>query len=230
METMEIIEERITFANGELKLDGVLTYPQTAEPDRAILLCSPHPHFAGNMDNNIIRELAQYLASDSITLRFDYRGVGDSRIDLPVDLSVFDYWNDIEDSKNFDDAVSDIACAADELCRITGDLPLTVIGYSFGVVTGFLYGNDNSFVDKMIGVAPPLGKVSFGFLNGCDKEVLVLIGKGDFLYSDRKASEFEKAIGPCAEIELLDNCDHFFRGDERHIAAKVKDFICNSKE
>lgn len=230
METLEIIEERISFANGEIKLDGVLTYPQTVESVRAILLCSPHPYFAGNMDNNVIRELAQHLASDSITLRFDYRGVGESRIDLPAGLSVFDYWTDIEESKNYSDAVSDIACAADELYRISGGLPLTVIGYSFGVVTGFLYGNGNSFVDTMIGIAPPLGKVSFDFLNGCDKDVLVLIGKVDFLYSDCKASEFEKAIGPCATIELLNNCDHFFRDDENRIAKKVKEFICNSKE
>ncbi len=209
METMEIIEERVTFNNGGLKLDGVLTYPQSGNPVRAILLCSPHPHFAGDMDNNIIRELAQYLASDSITLRFDYRGVGGSRIDLPVGLSVFDYWTDIEESKNYDDAVSDIACAGDELCRIAGDLPLTVIGYSFGAVTGFLYGRDNSFVDMMIGIAPPLGKVSFDFLADCDKEVLVLIGKGDFLYSDQKAREFENAISPCAAIELLDSVTIF---------------------
>jgi len=230
METMEIVEERISIDNGGLTLDGVLTYPQTAEPARAILLCSPHPHFAGNMDNNIIRELAQYLASDSITLRFDYRGVGDSRVNLPDGVSVFDYWTDIEESKNYDDAVGDIASAAVELCQIAGNLPLTIIGYSFGAVTGFLYGRDKSFVDMMIGIAPPLGKVGFDFMADCEKEVLVLIGKGDFLYSDQKAREFEKAISPCAVIKQLDGCDHFFRGNERLIAEQVNDFICNSKE
>ncbi|MGR3310121.1 MAG: alpha/beta hydrolase, partial [Candidatus Brocadiales bacterium] len=221
---------------------GVLTYPQYGDPVNAILLCSPHPQFAGNMDNNIITALSQFLARDSVTLRFDYRGVGESQIDLPAGVSVFDYWGDIEEGKNYDDAVTDVASAGAELLRITGGiLPLIAIGYSFGAITAFLYGKDNNSVRLMVGIAPPLGKVSFDFLSECDKPNLMIIGKGDFLYSAEEVEKFaktgrdarfcvatDKNVCPTTEIDLLDDCDHFFRGNERLIAEKVDSFIRNN--
>ena len=93
MSRMEIIEERITFTGKNLTLAGVISYPAADDPVRSVLLCSPHPHFAGDMDNNIIQAIAGDLARDSVTLRFDYRGVGNSKIELPPGLSVFDYWS-----------------------------------------------------------------------------------------------------------------------------------------
>jgi alpha/beta superfamily hydrolase len=234
MQTTAIIEERVTFNSDGLGLTGVLTYPQYDEPVSAILLCSPHPHFAGNMDNNVITALSQSLAGDSVTLRFDYRGVGGSRIDLPDGISVFDYWDDIEECKNYDDAVTDVASAGAELLRITGNLPLIVIGYSLGAVTAFLYGKDNNSVRLMVGIAPPLGKVSFDFLAECDKPNLMIVGKGDFLYSAEEVEKFTKTASRDArfcvstEIDLLEDCDHFFRGNEELIAEKVGIFIRNN--
>ncbi|RMD59217.1 MAG: hypothetical protein D6828_01810, partial [Nitrospirae bacterium] len=46
----------ITFRDGE-SLEGVLSYPEYIGDKRGVILCPPHPHFAGNMDNNIIKSL-----------------------------------------------------------------------------------------------------------------------------------------------------------------------------
>ncbi len=227
MQTVEIIEERLAFSGAGLRLTGVLAYPQADDPVRSILLCSPHPHFAGNMDNNIIAELARHLAKDSVTLRFDYRGIGDSEIKLPQSLSVFDYWDDVEENKSYNNAVDDVASAAAELSRTTSQLqlPLIVIGYSFGVVTGFLYGCNNSTVELMIGIAPPLGKISFDFLAGCQKPCLLLAGKKDFLYSAKDSEKLKGKVNPTTIIEWLDSSDHFFRGEEKRVAERVDKFI-----
>jgi alpha/beta superfamily hydrolase len=225
MQSAAIIEEKVTFSSDGVRLTGVVAYPESVEPTRAILLCSPHPHFAGNMDNNVITEMAQYFARDSVTLRFDYRGIGDSEIKLPAGLSVFDYWDNIEESKNYDDAVSDVASASEELSRITGSLPQVAIGYSFGAATAFIYGMKNDIVRQMVGVAPPLTKVDFSFLADSVKPALVMIGKEDFLYSADNIEEFKKMASPSTEIELLDGCDHFFRGEEELAAKKAYDFI-----
>lgn len=226
MQTMPIIEERITFRSGELKLRGILSYPQSDAPKCAVLLCSPHPHFAGNMDNNVISELARRLAGDCVTLRFDYRGVGASQIKLPAGLSVFDYWDDVEESKNYDDAISDVVSAAKELSGAAGQsLPMIIVGYSFGVVTGFLHGCSSDSVALMVGIAPPLGKVSLDFLADCRKPHLLLVGEEDFLYSAQKKDKLEKALGPVGQIELFNGSDHFFRGDENLVAERIDRFI-----
>jgi len=228
----EIVEERITFANEDgLELVGVLAYPERAKPNHAVLLCSPHPHFAGNMDNNVICAMARGLAENAVTLRFDYRGVGDSQIDLPNELSVFDYWNDIEQTKDYADAVRDISAAARALMSATKelDIPLSIIGYSFGAATGLLYGYQQKNVCSMIAIAPPLGKVSFEYLSDSVKLSLFLIGTNDFLYSSEKTEALRQTLASSGIIEILDNVDHFFRGDEDRIAQRIDEFICNHK-
>jgi alpha/beta superfamily hydrolase len=227
----KIIEERITFINDEgLQLAGVLAYPESIEPKYAVLLCSPHPHFAGNMDNNVICEIARELAMHAVTLRFDYRGVGDSQINLPGGLSIFDYWSDIEETKNYTDAVKDVSAAAHTLYSAIGelDIPFSVIGYSFGAATGLLYGHENENVSGMVAIAPPLGKVSFEFLPDCSKPGLFLIGTGDFLYSEEKSEQLRNTIASHIMVEVLENADHFFRGDENILARKVDNFIRNN--
>ncbi len=227
----KIIEERIKFINDDgLQLTGVLAYPDSIEPRHALLLCSPHPHFAGNMDNNVICEIARKLAVHAVTLRFDYRGVGDSQINLPDELSVFDYWSDIEETKNYTDAVQDVSAAANTLSSAIGelDIPFSVVGYSFGAATGLLFGHEKENVCSVVAIAPPLGKVSFEFLSNCSKPGLFLIGTGDFLYSAEKTEQLRQTLTSNTTVEVLENADHFFRGDEEVVAQKVKEFICNN--
>lgn len=222
-----IVEERLTFASGPLQLSGVLSYPEEAAPEHAVLVCSPHPHFAGDMDNNVVRAISQRLAGHSLVLRFDYRGVGESEIALAPDVSVFDYWTEVEEARDYADAVSDVKAAAAALMSAAESLGvgLTVVGYSFGAATGMLFGQAAREVDRMVALAPPLGKVSFDFMAGCVKPSLHLVGKKDFLYSDEKLGRYRQAVGPAAQVRVLDEADHFFRGDEGMLAREVDEFI-----
>lgn len=226
-----IVEEYITFSSGALRLRGVLAYPEETAPERAVLLCSPHPHFAGDMNNNVICAVARRLAAHCVVLRFDYRGVGESEITLGPDESVFDYWNAVEETKDYRDAVEDVTAAARALLAAAEplDLGLSIIGYSFGAATGALVGCNEKRVEKMIAIAPPLGKVSFAFLADCRKHCLHIIGKKDFLYSDEKMAAFSQSVGPAVEITVLDNADHFFRGDEDAIARQIEDYLFGTK-
>jgi len=230
-----IVEERVTFASGPLLLAGVLAYPQEATPERAVLVCSPHPHFAGDMNNNVVSAVARRLASHSVVLRFDYRGIGESEIVLGPDESAFDYWTDVEETKDYTGAVKDVKAAAHVLLEATGSLnmELSVAGYSFGAATGMLFGHKDSRVHRMVALAPPLGKVSFEFLAGCPKPSLHMIGRKDFLYSQNKVEAFRTMLGPAGRVMVLDEADHFFRGDEDIIAREVENFLrgtCNARE
>jgi alpha/beta superfamily hydrolase len=228
----EIVEERINFASGPLQLTGILSYPDQAAPKLAVLVCSPHPHFAGDMDNNVVRAVAERLARHSVVLRFDYRGVGESEIALETDVSVFDYWTEIEETRDYRDPVTDVEAAAQALASATEsfDVGLCVVGYSFGAATGMLFGCETNRVIKMVALAPPLGKVSFDFLSTCLKPSLHLVGKNDFLYSDEGLKEYRQAVGPAAKVVVLSEADHFFRGGEDMLAQEVDRFLRDTHE
>jgi uncharacterized protein len=225
MPIAEIIEEQITFPSGSLKLAGILAYPDGREPIRSILLCSPHPHFAGDMENNVIQHLARHLARDSATLRFDYRGVGTSQIKLADGTGVFDYWQQVEESRDYRDALQDVQSAWGELRSNTPVLPCIIVGYSFGAVVGFRFGMDQSAVWGLIGIAPPVGKVDFDFLDSCDKPGLMICGREDFLYTPDQLDRFRQSCGRRTTLMIRDHSDHFFRGEEEHLANEIETFI-----
>jgi alpha/beta superfamily hydrolase len=225
------LEEHVTVLSGTLRLRGILSYPEQARPEQAVLLCAPHPHFAGDMNNNVISAVARRLAARCAVLRFDYRGVGESEIGLGPDESAFDYWNAVEETKDYRDAVEDVAAAARALRTATRSLEagLSVVGYSFGAATGLLFGCRERRVERMVALAPPLGKVSFAFLSDCRKSTLHVIGKNDFLYSEEKMAAFCRSVGPAARIVVLERADHFFRGDEDSVARQVEAYLLGTE-
>lgn len=227
-----VLEEQVTFSSGALRLRGVLSYPEQAAPEHAVLLCSPHPHFAGDMNNNVICSVARRLAARCAVLRFDYRGVGDSEINPAPGVSVFDYWSAVEETRDYRDAVEDVSAAARTLHNATQSLNigLSVAGYSFGAATGMLFAHRDDSVRKMVAVAPPLGKVSFAFLSDCRKPALHLVGRNDFLYSDESFALFRRSVGPAATVVLLDEADHFFRGDEDAVARRIEDYVLGAPD
>ncbi len=60
----------------EGKLEGILTEHGR---EGGAVICHPHPLFGGSMDNNVVEALEEgFVASGLSTLRFNFRGVGDS--------------------------------------------------------------------------------------------------------------------------------------------------------
>jgi uncharacterized protein len=223
MEGIGIIEERISFSIADNRLSGVLGYPEEQDPCAAVLLCSPHPHFAGDMDNNVVRAIAQHLGQRAVCLRFDYRGVGDSSIALPTGQGVFDYWSEVEEKRDYNDAVADVTGAAETLMQMAGgSLDLLVVGYSFGTATGARFAVESGHVRALAAIAPPLGRVRFDFMQNCPIQNCWLIGRNDFLYDDQHLLDLRQCVTPNGRIELLDDTDHFYRGDEDRVALWVE--------
>lgn len=220
-----IIEERIRFRNVDFNLSGILAYPAFEEPQRTILLCSPHPHFAGDMNNNLIQSLGSYLAKDNVTLRFDYRGVGESEIRLPVGLSVFDYWESIETNRDYDDAIADVYTAAKYLRKLDDTLPLLVCGYSFGAITAARLALAESWVERYIGISPPWTRVDISFLKNYAKPSFILCSCNDFLYNPEEIQNVRQSAFANLRIEIMKEGDHFFRGEETRICRKIEQYI-----
>ena len=72
------MEERVTFPVGDITLEGLLSVPAQA-PQIGAVLCHPHPLYGGEMHNNIVSALVDAFRLAGIaTLRFNFRGVGNS--------------------------------------------------------------------------------------------------------------------------------------------------------
>ena len=220
-----IVEELVSFKCGDLNLSGVLAYPEQRVPRFAALICAPHPNFAGNMENNVVVALARDLSRDASTLRFDYRGIGASEIHLPEHISVFDYWDEIEQLKNYADPLADVAAAAAALNEFSNGLPLVILGYSFGSIVGLLSGIGMNGVRAMAGIAPPLSMYSFDFLSACHTPCLLISGAGDFVYSAEESARLRPIWSSHVRQIVLNGQDHFFRGTEDGLCVRIRSFV-----
>ena len=224
----DIVQERVRFGgpdDGGDRLAGILAYPASAVPRRAILVCPPHPNFAGDMNNNIIVALAEGLATHAVTFRFDYRGIGDSRIALPPDQGVFDYWDQVEQTRDYRDPLADTAAAADCLSRAAGGHPLFAVGYSFGAVTATVTAVSDTRFFGIVGIAPPLKRIAMEHLADCRKPCLLASGTDDFVHDDDVEAKLASIAGPRLRFERIAGADHFFRGRETDLVRRVRDFI-----
>jgi alpha/beta superfamily hydrolase len=223
MNAADVIHEKIRFDDEE-RLSGILSYPTVGQARLAVLVCSPHPNFGGDLENNVIVAMANRLATEFITLRFDYRGVGQSRIEIPSELSAFDYWENIEQTLDYTEPLSDTAIAAEELWSLTAGLPMVAVGYSFGAIMATRIGAVNNRIVAMAGVAPPLKRVGFEHLTDCRKACLLISGQDDFVYD---ASVAENLVGRAGHNLTLERPagDHFFIGAETELADRVARFV-----
>jgi alpha/beta superfamily hydrolase len=218
----DVMHEQVRFGKDEY-LAGILSYPANGNPSRAVLVCSPHPNFGGDMENNVVTALAERLSEDAIVLRFNYRGVGQSRIDLAPGLSVFDYWENIEQTLDYGEPLADTAAAADELSGQSDGLPMIAIGYSFGAIMGTRVAVRDRRMDAMAGISPPLKRVAFEHLADCRKSCLLISGLDDFVYDADVASRLIDAAGRNVSFERP-AADHFFIGVEADLAERVARF------
>jgi alpha/beta superfamily hydrolase len=224
MQTL-ISEEIVQFQGGGGSISGVMAYPTTGNPHVGILLCSPHPNFAGNMENNVILGLARTLAQSALTLRFDFRGVGASSIRLSDNDSVYDFWNRVEETQEYSAPLEDTYSAFDYLADCAGDIPLFVAGYSFGCIAGLIHLHSDARLVAGVGIAPPLTQYGFDFLKTLVRPCKLFSGTDDFVFSATAWDALKTTTPNHVEYETLTGHDHFFRGDEAMLSRLVAGYF-----
>ena len=219
MQANDVIHESVRFGPGA-SLSGILSYRAVGVPTAAVLVCSPHPNFGGDMENNVAAAVAERLSTEAVVLRFDYRGVGQSRIELPPGVSAFDYWDNIEQTLDYAEPLADTEAAADELSALSGGLPMVAVGYSFGAVMATRTAVSDGRLVAMVGIAPPLTRVRFEHLARCGKPCLLVSGRDDFVYDSAAAERLIELAGEALTLQRP-AADHFFIGSEAELAEGV---------
>lgn len=222
----EIVDERVSFPSEQGALEGVLAYPGAAIPSTSLLLLNPHPQLGGNMDNNVIRHVARRAAEcGCLTLRFNYRGVGQSAIHLPDATSAYDYWATLECERRYEEIMPDISAAAEFLDSVLPQRQERVLlGYSLGaILAGIAW--ERLGKPLIIAVSPPTAQVKLTAYHRCTSPKLFVTGESDFAFDENRFQvDFENIPQPKTRVTMR-GCDHFFRKEEEKLFQFVKPFL-----
>jgi alpha/beta superfamily hydrolase len=221
-----MIEELVHFNSDGLKLEGVLSYDENILSPSPVLLCPPHPHLGGDMENNVIMELGNVLAENGFaTLRFNYRGVGSSESKLGNIAEVYEYWEEILNNDDCSDAIVDATAAISYLESAVGTRRIFITGYSFGAIVAMMQSVENANIRAFASISVPFGRFDTSFLSDCKKPKLFICSDNDFATT---LEEVEKGMLSISEPKILDimkDCDHFYIDKEFEIANKILKFF-----
>jgi alpha/beta superfamily hydrolase len=226
LESESPIVEEIFFSSNGNRLHGELVYPEIDRVIGAAVMAGPHPLLGGNMHNNVVRGIGDQLARrHMVTLRFNYRGVGRSqgpRMDVVGQLAEF--WKTSHVPEEMD-LWQDVQGAIDCVRHAGGpDLPLALIGYSFGCALLPRVKLDVGF-PALVLLAPTIAKHDYDSYLRVDNPKLVIASEDDFASNAaRLQSWFDALTEPKYLIhKRFDN--HFFRGHEAWLADVIIDFL-----
>lgn len=203
------MDTKIMFPAGELMLEGRL-WTSTSDHDLGVVLCHPHPLRGGNLHNNVIMGVAETLwQHDVTTLRFNFRGTGESQ----------------GQHGDGETEGADVLAAVEQLLQVQSVSRLVVLGYSFGAGVGLLTGAAEPRVTALIGVAPPVARRDFSALHTCTKPKLFIAGDQDHVCPLPTLQELIDQCAKPASLALVPGANHFFVGREKEIADAVVKFL-----
>jgi alpha/beta superfamily hydrolase len=159
------------------------------------LLCHPHPLFKGSMHSPVIFRAARALhLRGYATLRFNFRGVGRSA--------------GSHDGGRGERG--DVLAALQTLAERFSQVPLALLGYSFGSRVGFEAAATDARVQRLIGIGVPLALGPMDFLKGIDKPLLVIQGEQDEFAALPDVQRLIRDAGPLARLIVIPGADHYF--------------------
>ena len=179
------------------QLEAILKEPRQGPPKGVALVLHPHPLGGGTMHNNVVfRAAAALNDAGLITLRINFRGVGQST-------------GEHDEGRGEQD---DARAALDYLSQQYPGLGILLCGFSFGARVGLDVGINDPRVVYLIGIGTPLEKYDFSFLAACRKPLLLVHGEhdefGDVEDLRKLIADLEKSVP--VELVVIPGAGHFF--------------------
>ena len=206
-------QSAVTFENGGLKIEGVVAQSDAmAGSVPGIVICHPGPLNGGNMDNNVVIAVSAALVEEGFaTLRFNFRGVGNSQgehskgeLEHQEALGAMEFlgkWPGVDGNK------------------------LGLAGYSFG--TSVILGN--SEVQKSAGVfaliSPSIDRLEKTTLRTDQRPKFVISGDKDKLIQSPQLQPVLESFAQPFNCEFIPGADHFWLGREDELAGRVGKFF-----
>ena len=187
------MEEHITFKSECGRIEGRLGQ---GEPDKGVVITHPHPLYGGDMDNPVVRAIANAFQQNGYTtLRFNFRGVGSSQGSYTDGIGEMD----------------DVFAAISYLTE-SGISHLNLAGYSFGAWVNAGLNARNPDIDTMVMVSPPVAFIDFKRIDFIDCLKLIITGSRDDIAPFDRINQISLKWNPHARFEIIDGADHFYLG------------------
>ncbi len=166
--------------------------PSSDRAERVALVLHPHPLYGGTMHNKVVYQVAKALeAGGFVTLRFNFRGVGDS--------------TGTHDGGR--GGADDARAALDYLlARQPHAREVLVAGFSFGASVAVRFGCRDPRVQRILAIATPARWLDATFLAGCTKPIAFIHGDRDEL---APLADLERLVGR-GRVDVIAGADHFF--------------------
>ncbi len=179
------------------------------EGEKGVVVTHPHPLYGGDMYNNVVEAVTRaYQEMGYSTLRFNFRGVGNSR----------GRYGGGRGEKE------DVKAALGYLSG-QGKTRIDLAGYSFGVWVNMLGLKDLVAAQRLVMVSPPVGFMDFSFLGYCSKLSLVITGSEDDIAPRAMLEKMVPRWNPEAIFKTVQGADHFYWGKTTEIEAIIRDFL-----
>lgn len=190
-------------------LEALLEVPANARADCFGVICHPHPLGGGTMTNKVVHTLARAMQKQGVaTLRFNFRGVGDS-------AGVFD-----DGRGERDDALAVINVGRQRFPHAD----LWLAGFSFGSFVA-LQAAALANPTALITVAPPVGRWDFSAVPYPGCPWLIVQGDTDELVDAPAVKDWaDRAVVPPAFV-LLPGVGHFFHGSLHRLDEEAVAFL-----
>lgn len=187
------MEEKIRFSSELFDIEARFLINSR---DKGVVITHPHPLYGGDMHNDVVVVIRRaYQKAGYTTLRFNFRGVGDSQ------GSYSDGVGEQED-----------IWAAVAYLRDQGITHIDLAGYSFGAWVNALAIKNNTQVDNMIMVSPPVAFIDFGSISDLNKLNLIVTGSRDDIAPAKLIEKLYPGWNAAARFEVVEEADHFYGG------------------
>jgi alpha/beta superfamily hydrolase len=193
----------------------------TTETKDFLIICHPHPQFAGTMDNKVVTTVAKtYLDLGINVIRFNYRGVGESQ------GSYGEIEGEVEDTL----AVFDWLDSQYDVSRVF------LAGFSFGAYiaakVGLTLTECSAYdikVPHLLLVAPSVESSPFELATPLAAPCTVLMGRQDEIVPFDTVERWVQGQAPVLEFIELPEATHFFHGQlmvlKNYVKQVLKKFI-----
>lgn len=171
-----------------------------------VVVCHPHPLYQGTMDNKVVHTLVKAFSElGCATLRFNYRGVGESQGDYDEGLG------------ETEDAMAIAAWGKQHWPQS----PLWLVGFSFGSYVAARAASLLS-VQQLLTVAPAVTRFDFDELDPVACPWWVIQGEADEIVNPEAVFSWTDQH-PQIELTALPEVGHFFHGQLNTLKSLVKD-------
>lgn len=197
-----------------IQLEGQL---HQSTSDVGVIVCHPHPLYAGTMNNKVVTTLARAAQQQGLSsFRFNYRGVGNSTGKSTEEKPNGDY----QVLSNTGGAVGELA---DTLAVI--DYALQELGWKSVVLVGFSYGagmaslaadmlpdSYQGRVKALFMIAPPVHHFEAPSQLSFEYESFVYMGDADEVVPFDEVEHWAQLVTPPPHFHVFEEASHFFHG------------------